>query len=456
MASKPTVVIIAGGLATRMRPLTDSIPKCMVDVGGKPLIQHQLEYLRNCGYGDFVFCVAHLAEKVREYFGDGSALGVRIRYSQEPGELLGTAGAAKMVEGIASDPCIIYYGDALTSMDFDALVEFHEKKRSEFTIVIHECPAGKQCDSLVALGKEGRVEKFLEKPSAQVAGSHKGRKYVNSGIYVVSKKVFSKIPSGKKLDFARDVIPSLIASNFNVFAYDASGEYYREVGKLEKYREFSEEVKKKKKVFGDTKTDKNNFAKKAIFMDRDGVLVKRVHKLYDDEGQLQLSEASVAKAVKLVNEGGFLAIVVTNQPGVAKGFYTSQQVESVHEKLRKLLSKTGARLDAIYFCPHHPEKGFAGEVAELKIACNCRKPKPGMLLRAAREHSIDLSHSWIVGDSVVDVAVGKAAGVKTVLITNRGSGSKEEQQLQGVSADLQVKNLFDAVKKILAASSKAK
>jgi len=122
------IVVVAGGLATRMRPYTDSTPKCMLDLNGKPLIAHQLEYFRDHGYTDFIFCIGHLAEQVVEFFGDGSSMGVRIEYSQEDA-LLGTAGSVKKAEALleGSEDFIVYYGDNLAGMDFDRFVSFHKK-----------------------------------------------------------------------------------------------------------------------------------------------------------------------------------------------------------------------------------------------------------------------------------------------------------------------------------------
>ena len=124
----------------------------------------------------------------------------------------------------------------------------------------------------------------------------------------------------------------------------------------------------------------------------------------------------VGEAVRKINLSGYLAIVATNQPVIARGEVTVEGLQEIHNKMETMLGKEGAYLDGIYYCPHHPDKGFDGEVKELKIVCECRKPKAGLLLQAAQDFNIDLSQSWMIGDSENDVLAGKNAGCKTALI----------------------------------------
>ena len=148
--------------------------------------------------------------------------------------------------------------------------------------------------------------------------------------------------------------------------------------------------------------------------------------------EFELAENS-AEAIKKINASGFLAIVVTNQPVIARGETTYKELEEIHNKMETLLGQEGAYLDAIYFCPHHPHRGFEGEIPELKINCNCRKPKPGMLLKAAADFNIDLSHSYMIGDSDIDVQAGINAGCKAMKI-------EEGQLLNAVNKILEENN----------------
>jgi len=188
--------------------------------------------------------------------------------------------------------------------------------------------------------------------------------------------------------------------------------------------------------------------RRAIFLDRDGVINYHVSNLSKEE-QFEMFPYSPS-AIKRINDAGYLAIIATNQPVIAKGFCTLEELERIHDKMLQAIRSAGARIDGLYVCPHHPEKGFPGEIPELKIDCECRKPKPGMLLQAAKEHDIDLASSWMIGDSVVDVAAGKAAGTKTVQIRSGGNSSKAERELIGkVFPDIYADNIEDAISKIL-------
>jgi mannose-1-phosphate guanylyltransferase / phosphomannomutase len=187
--------------------------------------------------------------------------------------------------------------------------------------------------------------------------------------------------------------------------------------------------------------------KKAIFLDRDGVINQNGPKI-DSPEKLTIIEG-VPEAIRVLNKAGYMIIIVTNQPEIAKGFFSFEKLEIVHKHLKEQLAKKGARIDAIYVCPHHPEKGFPGEVPELKISCGCRKPEPGMILKAIAEYSIDLKQSWMVGDSKSDIVAGQKAGLKTIFIASGGgSSSKQEKELE-CTPDFESQNLSEAVKLIL-------
>ena len=141
----------------------------------------------------------------------------------------------------------------------------------------------------------------------------------------------------------------------------------------------------------------------------------------------------VAEAIKKINASGYLAIVVTNQPVIARGEVTFKELEEIHNKMETELGLRGAYLDAIYYCPHHPHKGYDGEVPELKIECDCRKPKPGMLLKAAIDYNIDLSQSYMIGDGENDIKAGLAARCKSILVNGNGTDTKNEDFIGSIS-----------------------
>lgn len=165
--------------------------------------------------------------------------------------------------------------------------------------------------------------------------------------------------------------------------------------------------------------------RRAVFLDRDGTLNVEKDYLYRiDDFEFV---AGAEEAVRLFNEAGFMVVVVTNQSGVARGYYTEEDVETLHRHIGSQLERFGARVDAWLYCPHHPEG--RGSYA---LPCNCRKPLPGMLIEAARRFEIDLDDSIMIGDKVADISAGVAAGCRTVLVRT-GYGSEEEQMVSAAT-----------------------
>jgi D-glycero-D-manno-heptose 1,7-bisphosphate phosphatase len=150
--------------------------------------------------------------------------------------------------------------------------------------------------------------------------------------------------------------------------------------------------------------------REAVFLDRDGTLIEEVNYLSSPE-QVRLIPGAT-EAVRRLNETDTLVVVVTNQAGVARGYFPESRVAEVHAHLSALLAERGARIDAYYHCPHHPTEG----VGAYRMSCDCRKPQPGLLFTAARELGIDLSRSWMIGDKFCDARAGEAAGCRTLLV----------------------------------------
>jgi mannose-1-phosphate guanylyltransferase / phosphomannomutase len=244
------IIIVAGGLATRMRPITEEIPKCMIDINGKPLIQHQLEFFKSRGYKDIIFCVAHLADKVKEYFEDGKKFGLNINYVQETKELMGTAGSVKLAEKIIGkdENFIVYYGDNLTNIDFDKFTNFHITKKALATICLRSLPKSYKSSSIIILDKEKKIKVFLEKPSTEEFKKYENENiFINSGIYIFNREIFKLIPANLKFDFAKQLFPLILEKKLGLYGY-STNEYFREIGRVEKYEKFLEEVKGKTRI----------------------------------------------------------------------------------------------------------------------------------------------------------------------------------------------------------------
>lgn len=412
-------VIMAGGRGTRISSVASDIPKPMIKIEGKPVLEHEIECLRIQGFNDLIITVSHLAEHIINYFGDGSSFGVHIEYYIENAPL-GNAGALYKLKDKLTDDFLLLNADSIFDIDFNRFVEYHKVKGGLVTLFTH--PNSHPYDSGVLIADENdAVQQWLTKEDLRPQW-YANR--VNAGLHVISPKVLNMTGidenrigeevNGKriKVDLDRQVLKPLCGTG-KMFCYD-SPEYVKDMGTPDRYESVC-------KDYADGKVAAKNLKQKqkAVFLDRDGTINKYVGFLSNiDEFELL---PGVVDAIKAINTSGYLAIVVTNQPVVARGEVTFEQLHEIHNKMETLLGDGGAYLDDIYFCPHHPDKGYEGEIKELKIKCDCRKPSPGMLFKAAQEYNIDLSESWIVGDGENDIMAGELAGCKTVKIEQNGS-----------------------------------
>lgn len=227
-------MIVAGGLATRMQPVCEKIPKCLIDIHGKPLIEYQLEIFKKQGFKEFIFCVSHLAEKVEEYFGDGSAWGLHIRYSIDGERLLGTAGAVKMAENLLPEHFMVYYGDTISHQNFNKFVDFYFKKKAVVSISLRERPKDYKGSSLITIDQD-KITHFIEKPTQKIIDQYDGEMtYINNGIFIINKSILSSLIENEKCDFSYDLFPRLIEKGENICGY-TSKDFYVEIGRKEKY-----------------------------------------------------------------------------------------------------------------------------------------------------------------------------------------------------------------------------
>lgn len=426
------VVIMAGGKGTRISSVASDIPKPMIKIKGKPVLEHEIECLRNQGFKDIILTVSHFGNMIMDYFGDGSGVSpvtgksfdVNIEYYFEE-EPLGNAGALFKIKERLTEDFLLLNADAMFDVDFNRFVEYHKAHGGLVTLFTH--PNSHPYDSgLILADENGVVQKWLSKEDNRPR-YYKNR--VNAGLHIISPKILNQKIDMPKIDLDRQILKPLSGTG-KMFCYD-SPEYVKDMGTPDRYfavcRDFEEGHVQGKNL-------KNK--QKAIFLDRDGTINKYIGFLKNEE-EFELLDG-VSEAIKEINFSGYLAIVVTNQPVIARGEASFEELNEIHNKMETLLGKGGAYIDGLYFCPHHPHKGYEGERAELKIKCECRKPNPGMILKAAEDFNVDLRKSFMVGDGENDILAGKKAGCKTALI-----GKQEFGQ------DYTVESLKEFVEKIL-------
>lgn len=413
-------VIMAGGRGTRIASVANDVPKPMINICGKPILEHQIDNLKACGLTDIILVIGYLGEKIKDYFGDGSRFGVCIEYFIED-HPLGTAGALFKMPQLTED-FLLLCGDVIIDVDFNRFIAFHKEKKAWASLVAH--PNGHPYDSSLLVTKieapktAGGMPVDTHQVICWMAKEDERLYYknrVNAGIELISPELLKEtmknfVPrhpeTPDKIDLDRDVLKINIGSG-RIYAYDTP-EYVKDMGTPDRFFEVENDIKTGKVHAHNLKN-----RQKAIFLDRDGTINKMVGFITKPE-QFELLPG-VAKAIKAINKSGYLAIVITNQPVIARGDCTFEQLQTIHNKMETELGKEGAFVDAIYVCPHHTDKGFSGERPEYKCDCDCRKPKPGLLLQAAKDFNIDLSQSYMIGDSDRDVEAGENAGVKEAI-----------------------------------------
>ena len=330
-------VIMAGGKGTRISSVFSDIPKPMIKIAGKPVLEHEILCLKEQGFTDLIITVSHLAEHIIDYFRDGSRFGVRIEYYIE--ELpLGNAGALFKLRNKLTEDFLLLNADSVFDVDFNRLVSFHRKKGGLVTLFSHS-NSHPYDSGLLITDADGAVTQWLSKEDVRPQWY---RNCVNGGLHVVNPVVLDMTGiapdvigaevEGKptKVDLDRQVLKPLCGTG-KMFCYD-SPEYVKDMGTPERYEEVCNDFTK-----GKVKTKNLKEKQKAIFMDRDGTINKYIGFLRNIDDFVLLP--NVAEAIRSINLSGYLAIVVTNQPVIARGELTLPALQEIHSKMETLLGQ---------------------------------------------------------------------------------------------------------------------
>ena len=428
-------VIMAGGKGTRLTSITKNlIPKPMVDVLGRPLLEWQIDILKRYGIDDICFIIGHLGERIQEYFGNGSAFGIHITYIVET-EPLGTAGSLFFLkEWLKESEFFLVFGDVFFEVDLNRMMKFHKKKKSDVTLFVH--PNSHPYDSdIVNMDMDDKIMSFYFK---QQKRDYWYKNLVNAGLYIINKSVCEKLAEPLKMDLEKELFTKIIKDNGSVYGYH-SPEYIKDIGTEER---LSANIADIQSGYIEAKCLEKK--QKCIFFDRDGTLNILKGLLYREE-DFEL-EKNVIEAIRLVNNSEWLCIVITNQPAVARGLCQIKDVDLIHKKLETLLGNEGTYLDDIVYCPHHPDKGYPEENPLFKIECSCRKPNTGMLKECEERYNIDLEQSWIIGDTTSDIKTGENARMHTALVKTGEAGSDGKYSVQ---SEIVGENIEEIVRQII-------
>jgi histidinol-phosphate phosphatase family protein len=424
-------VIAAGGKGTRLGELTREIPKCLIEVAGRPLLSLQLEELSRSGIRKVWLLTGHLGEQVEGY----------VRNNEQPVEVeiireeapLGTGGGLASLAGRIEEPFVFLYGDLVLSLDLGRMRAFHDRSGAEVTMLGH--PSSHPGDSdLILEGEGGRVLGISRKSRERGAWL---RNLGNAGLYILPPDLPASIERDARRDFEKEVLPPYIETG-SAFVYRTT-EYVKDMGTPERLAEAGEAI-----GTGAAEARRLSNRQRAIFLDRDGTINEFVGLVSRPE-QLRLIKGAAA-AIRRINRSSYLCFVVSNQPAAARNLCDLADIETINRKMETLLGEEGAFIDDIRFCPHHPDKGYPEENPALKIECGCRKPKPGMLLELAERYNIDLGESYLIGDTSVDVMTAANAGTRSILVA---SGMKEEIPKFDARPGLRAADLGEAVGAIL-------
>lgn len=409
------VVIMAGGKGTRISEVNNLVPKPMIEINEKPILEYQIDYFKRNGFEDIILVVGYLKEAIINYFKDGKDYGVNINYIVEE-EPLGTAGSFYYLKDyIKDEDFILVNGDIIFDIDMDKIVNYHKENKSLVTLCTH--PNSHPYDSaLIVTDNKGCVTKWINKEEERTY--YKNR--VNSGIHIMNSEILKLVPNPVKTDLDRDILKKIIDTN-RLYAYDTT-EYIKDMGTPDRYYQVAEDIKNGKVL---QKNLQNK--QKAVFIDRDGTINKYKGFLTDIK-DFELIDG-VGEAIKTINNSGYLAIVITNQPVIARGEVTFDELNEIHNKMETLLGEKGAYLDGIYYCPHHPDSGFEGEVKELKIKCRCRKPDTLLVEQAIKDFNIDLSESYFIGDSKNDKETAEKLGIPCIMVSEEYGMDKAVEEI---------------------------
>lgn len=374
-------VILAGGQGTRMRPLTLTTPKPMIPIHDKPFLQYIIELLKKNGIEEVIILTGYLHEKIEDYFKDGQKFGLKIKYSFSPVEDE-TGTRIRKAKKLLDNTFLLLYGDNYWPLQLDQLFKFYKKMNTQGLVTAYS-----------NIDNYTKNNIFINSGLVQVYDKTRqtpGLNGVDIGFFILNKNVLDLFPE-ENFSFEKIVMPKLIAAK-QLAGFLTYHKYYG-LSNLERIPVIEEFFK----------------LKKIILLDRDGVINKKPKKAeYVKKWKEFEFLPGAIDALKLLTKKGYEIIIITNQAGIGRGVMTEKDLKEIHEKFLETCREEKINIKGIYYCPHNWDDG-----------CFCRKPKPGMLFKAAAEHSFDLTKSVFIGDDERDEQAGQAANCPAILLNPR-------------------------------------
>ncbi len=401
---KYDVVIACGGLGSRLKGITNDIPKPLFPINGKSTLERSIEQLDNFKFKNVIITIGYKSNQFQNHIKELNQkykINVDSYIEETP---LGECGALWHIKDNLCNDFVFINGDLIFSIDFKKLNLFHLKLSSKLTLVTHTSDHPDDSD-LVTVPNGTLIENiFLKDPYRKI---DKNAYLGNSGIFVINKELLEKLDPPKELE-SKSVFHFIVKKFFdlkiNIFSYNTT-EYIKDMGTPERLKIVENDL------FNNRVFPKNyKYSQKALFLDRDNTLIKcPIGKYAIDKNEIQLINRNIDNIIPIASNYD-LVCIVTNQPVVAMGKISLSDLDEINSIVVKFCLARGLKIDIVTICPHHPHKGFKGELEVLKYSCFCRKPNPGLFFEQAFLRNINLKESLMIGDSDNDLFAAKNAG----------------------------------------------
>jgi mannose-1-phosphate guanylyltransferase/phosphomannomutase len=402
-------VILCGGKGTRLGEQFSHIPKPLVPVDGVPLLNRILENVARAGVTEVILAAGHLGHLIRGRYETANAWGLEIHTHIESTPL-GTAGCLHEIADRLDEDFALLYGDVFLDFDLKSLIARHESERPVATVLVRQSDHPKDSDLLAVTPGTDRVEQVLPKATRDPEGIYQN--CANAAVYACSRKMLDFISKDISSDIATHVFPAVIAGGGEIRAHELEPTgYVKDMGTPARLVEVERYWRRKLTALAAKRAPA---AIRAVILDRDGVILKD-HGPSVDAAALEFMPGALEGLAAMAGKG-LVCMVATNQPWIARGLLTLDQLEAAHQQMTGRIESSGGRLREIVHSPYHPETHHGEGISNLRRSSECRKPRPGMLFELMERHGFSPAETVMIGDSAADILAAGNAGMRSILI----------------------------------------